>query len=495
MSFYTANWIKKLIAEDHAEVRKHIEGKGKDFRSYIDANLPFTLYLDIDNIRSTVLAKNTKFIEDLGNLLNLADNDILIKELDTAYKKVINLYIDSFVTISSAELENKLNELSLAFEQGSIKSSLNKLFKNTVSIAEIAKRNKSVLLIFPRFRTISDRFGNDFRSVFNYAAFSDLIDDTLGNSPRRIVTEYLKGNFGILQNIGHIEVDIISSIEGSSEVKRGLVSPRLLQALVELPSTVKPETLVRKFSKDTKQADTRIIIRKKFATKLVMELLIESGMMIGSLESQKSNLDKAKLEKAFGLGAHLSRRLLEDKDLLLNLVTSKSISQYIAESILSSIKTGKPTTPYNSSTTVSKSTKIVTDKVSLVLPKSVSSSSVPITRNSKKATIKPIAGLQVLLNARLFEQIKKNMGTGNETKVLNFRSGRLAESARVERLSQSREGMVSVFYNYMRNPYGTFSAGGAQERPTTRDPKTLISKSIREIGAAVVGNRMRAILV
>lgn len=103
--------------------------------------------------------------------------------------------------------------------------------------------------------------------------------------------------------------------------------------------------------------------------------------------------------------------------------------------------------------------------------------------------------LQAYLSARLAEQIKKNMGTGYDKKVLNYRTGRLAESATIERLSYSREGMVSVFYNYMRNPYGTFSAGGAQERPTTRDPKTLISKSIREIGAAVVGNRMRAILV
>lgn len=112
-----------------------------------------------------------------------------------------------------------------------------------------------------------------------------------------------------------------------------------------------------------------------------------------------------------------------------------------------------------------------------------------------RATVKPISGLQALLNARLFDQIKKNMGTGNETKVLNFRSGRLAESARVERLSQSRAGMVSAFYIYMRNPYGTFSEGGKQQYPRTRDPKTLISKSIREIGATMVGNRMRAVLV
>lgn len=495
MAFYTADWIKKLIAEDHKEVQKHIESKGKDFRSYIDATLPFTLYLDIDNIRKSVLTDNAKFIQDLGTLLQLPDNNLLIKELDTAYKKVINLYIESFVTISSQELENKLNELSLAFEQGGIKASLNKLFKNTVSITEIAKRNKSVLLVFPRFRTISDRFGNDFRSVFNYDAFSDLIDDRLDNSPRNIVKEYLKGNFGVLQNIGHVEVDVISSEDKSSKVKRGLVSPRLLQALVELPKDAKPEALVRKFSIDTKQAETRIIVRKKFTTKLVLEILIESGMMIGSLESQTTNLEKAKLEKAFGLGANLSRRLVEDKNLLLELVTSKSINQHLVDTIVSMIKTGKKIPEYASTSTITKRTNLVSDKVTIVLPnKPNSRGSIPRLKTIKSESGSTVS-LLALLNAKLFEQIRKNMGTGNETKVLNFRTGRLAESARVERISQSREGMVSAFYNYMRNPYGTFSEGGKQQYPRSRDPKILISKSIREIGATMVGNRMRAVLV
>lgn len=87
------------------------------------------------------------------------------------------------------------------------------------------------------------------------------------------------------------------------------------------------------------------------------------------------------------------------------------------------------------------------------------------------------------------------MGTGLAKNVLNYRSGRFAESATIDRISTSREGMISVFYNYMRNPYGTFSEGGKQQSPKTRDPKTLISKSIREIGASIVSNRMRAVLV
>ena len=103
--------------------------------------------------------------------------------------------------------------------------------------------------------------------------------------------------------------------------------------------------------------------------------------------------------------------------------------------------------------------------------------------------------LQRLLDASLVQQVKDNMGTGSRRDILNLRSGRFAESVRVERLSQSREGMITAFYNYMRNPYATFSQGGRQEFPKTRDPKLLIAKSIREIGATMVANRMRAVLV
>lgn len=114
---------------------------------------------------------------------------------------------------------------------------------------------------------------------------------------------------------------------------------------------------------------------------------------------------------------------------------------------------------------------------------------------TKNLPVASVASLEALLRSRLTLQIKKNMGTGNARNVLNYRTGRFAESAYIQRATISREGMVSVFYNYMRNPYATFSEGGKQQYPKTRDPKTLIAKSIREIGSTLVGNRMRAILI
>jgi hypothetical protein len=47
----------------------------------------------------------------------------------------------------------------------------------------------------------------------------------------------------------------------------------------------------------------------------------------------------------------------------------------------------------------------------------------------------------------------------------------------------------------MKNPYATFSEGGKQQNPKSRDPKLLIAKSIREIAQQQVGNRLRAVTI
>ncbi len=93
----------------------------------------------------------------------------------------------------------------------------------------------------------------------------------------------------------------------------------------------------------------------------------------------------------------------------------------------------------------------------------------------------------------LFARIRANMGTGNRRDILNYRSGRLANSATVERVSISKQGMVTAFYSYMRNPYATFSQGGKQQYPRSRDPKLLIGKSIREIASQLMITKLRAV--
>jgi hypothetical protein len=108
------------------------------------------------------------------------------------------------------------------------------------------------------------------------------------------------------------------------------------------------------------------------------------------------------------------------------------------------------------------------------------------------STSRSLTSLQSLINQHLQNVISANMGSGTEKRILNYRTGRFAESAKVESMSQSRQGMITAFYRYMKNPYQTFEPGFRQGSPKTRDPKLLISQSIREIAATRVGNQLRA---
>ena len=105
-----------------------------------------------------------------------------------------------------------------------------------------------------------------------------------------------------------------------------------------------------------------------------------------------------------------------------------------------------------------------------------------------------LASLQKLINENLTTTIERNMGTGDSKNILNYRTGRFANSAEVTKLVQGRTGMLTAYYTYMKYPYQTFEPGFAQGIPKSRDPKLLISKSIHQIAATHVANRMRAVL-
>lgn len=488
MAFYTADWIKQLIKEDAADFQKHINVKSNDFRSYIDANIPFVLYLDINKIKSEVLNPSNKFFIDLAKAIKLSDPNILIRELTKAYVAVINGFINNtrYLHISTEQLEERLNSFELSASTGNIKGTLSTLFNRTMVLDDLSQKNTRVVLMFPSFKTI--QFGPLFKKEFEKStAFSTVMDLDTGDTQDALIKKYVNSNFSVLQNIGHIEVDVMSS--ESKEVVRGLVSPRLLQALVEVP-TGSYSKVARRFSKETGQLNTRLVVRKLFTSKkLVLEILVKHGISIGTLESQDENLRKASKERAFDIGKNLTTRLLKDPTLIAKLVTSKSILQHVADTVINTIK-GKGTAPYSSTTSIQNTSKITKTKVSLSLPKAY-----PTTRNVVLPESLPIANLASILRARINLQVKENMGTGNAKNVLNYRTGRFAESATIDRLTMSKQGMVTVFYNYMRYPYATFSEGGEQQYPKTRDPKLLISKSIREIGAEIVGNRLRAVLV
>jgi hypothetical protein len=241
-----------------------------------------------------------------------------------------------------------------------------------------------------------------------------------------------------------------------------------------------------------------------FANKLeeVFQKISVAGSNISSviedlISKAETEQQKKYLKAVNELSMQFGQTLLETKG-------SDSILESVGTSISYTLKGKK--FPSKQSSKVSKNTK-----ASRPVYNKVASKQIKLSNNKKRTKVSSIksaslrnittgrfyslTSLQTLLDANLVQQIKQNMGDGSRRDILNLRSGRFAESVKVERLSQSREGMITAFYSYMKNPYATFSRGGQQERPYTRDPKLLIAKSIREIASQQVANRLRAVNV
>jgi|APGre2960657404_1045060.scaffolds.fasta_scaffold05758_5 hypothetical protein len=188
--------------------------------------------------------------------------------------------------------------------------------------------------------------------------------------------------------------------------------------------------------------------------------------------------------------------LLDDSSI--NTGASPSLSEYINDLLVENLKGNKSPRVVKTSTAKAKGT-VKTHallKTDAKLTGKTKSGGVKASANkaaTSNQTNLNLFTLTTLINSQLQDVISANMGSGNSKNVLNYRTGRFASTVQVERLTSSRDGFVTAFYSYMKNPYATFSANGRQSIPATRDPKLLISKSIREIAQQVVGSKLRAV--
>jgi len=92
-----------------------------------------------------------------------------------------------------------------------------------------------------------------------------------------------------------------------------------------------------------------------------------------------------------------------------------------------------------------------------------------------------------LINAKLTQQVAKNM----VAPALVYRTGRFANSVKVESITETKGGYPSFNFTYQRSPYDVFdrALGAPPWNTPTRDPNTLINKSIREVARDLVIGR------
>ena len=109
----------------------------------------------------------------------------------------------------------------------------------------------------------------------------------------------------------------------------------------------------------------------------------------------------------------------------------------------------------------------------------------PGSKSNDKEEARRIAKARLAIQAKLPAEIRRNMGRP----ALINRTGRFSNSVKLETLSASKAGMVGV-YSYMLKPYETFENTGKQKWPIAYNPKTLITKSIRNLAMGYAAGKL-----
>jgi hypothetical protein len=227
--------------------------------------------------------------------------------------------------------------------------------------------------------------------------------------------------------------------------------------------------------------------------KTLGDLFVIVTLHTSELNQQFSDQEKKIFADVKRKIALVANKALRDKFLIQNIEGSNTIAQDIKQGLVSILKPGKsklakhiPHTGKSEKEQINVDKKVTSGKVtSKVAATGTKTQAPPSSPN--------LPQLLLLINSQLQDVVSANMGDGNSRNVLNYRTGRFASTVKVEQLTNSKQGMITAFYSYMKNPYATFSSGGRQSTPKSRDPKLLISKSIREIAQQVVSNNLRAV--
>lgn len=474
-----------------------------DFRSVIDSGTPSFYIIDV---RKDVVAPIMVDYPQINptELTTLIQNSLRETAFDTSYADFKN-------TIEAAYIQVEKDLANLSAKQAThlqYRDAFRDLGQNMSKAFRSLDRKDT-----RGITRISDpeTMGQAGKEVYVGKSF-DLIQKNLNKSINTTVAKYLdldKFSYGKYMSAGHTAVKI-------SDKNFGTNTPATQEALFKLEMASRTQEVAFdkfKFQDDfVKQVplflEYSVDMTKDFSfAKVLLDINFTFVVpMPASANSASGTVERKAIEKLTdeyimpSLVDAMKSRLSWLKDVAVNLRSSPNLKEFfeaIGQEALSKGTTKTKQLQDWGKTGKKLIAKVAVPKVTKVkVPTKVAGSTTKgTTKAGDQANKVNLSNLQALLNTHLQDVVSANMGDGSSKNVLNYRTGRFASSVKVERLSQSREGMITAFYNYMRNPYGTFSEGGAQQSPRSRDPKLLISKSIREIAATSVANRLRAVLV
>lgn len=416
------------------------------------------------------------FIEYFTTVVSKHIDNILVGKVAEAKKKAKVREIVSFVDshINAGHLAGLLSsKAALAF--GGRVSNIGPLYRDIeVKFDTEGEFSELESQVASAIKLLLDADYLSSSIVGNHHLMVTATKEALGTSPR-FTTElqFSKDNQDagkILGSVGTKLNELIRIFSGVRTKQHNLTINDAYRGFISslLPVKNLVEDLAKKYKKDAKGQDVDLY-----------KSILSNSKTIGTLIESPGSISIKN-----GIIANINNIIKTGK--VLNKVTTRVSIKSSKPDPLNSVGLGLSKLFKDTSKALAKAQKDVNAKSALTKKPVV----LKTTSRPKVVSQSILPTLQVLLDANLTEQIKQNM----KKPALQNRTGRFAESVKVEKLSESRAGMISIFYNYMKNPYATFSKGGKQFS-TSREPKTLISKSIREIASQLVGNRLRSISI
>ena len=249
------------------------------------------------------------------------------------------------------------------------------------------------------------------------------------------------------------------------------------------------QKLVMRGSLDTKQAaDNASTYDKAIKEEAIAFLEDEDGEM--ALEIMK-RLKKASPKDWKGIGPAKMQTLWADSpgpiEKLDKLGKAKVIEKFLKQVKTKPdlrLKVNKKLLKEAYKKTPSKKVKAKTKKGYRSNTKTSMAARAAVSRVQQKAGKNPLA-LRNMLNELLPVAVAQNM----QSPALNYRTGRFANSVRVDNVTQGpRGGNTMIDATYMTNPYETFAPGGDKYTPQ-RNPERLIRRTLREVATGIIGSK------
>lgn len=489
--------LSKAISRGQAELNEQIRASSPNFY-LVDPELLATEYINyvIANPKE-VLCKNPAKLTETGKaelqelfrkILNLNFKPIKIDEVITTLD---NIYQSSITDISKASSRSR--KIYIEFQRIAAKAGeASRKYLNSIGVRKVVDAENFVNNLDNRIAIIAPTFNIAVKNVNEklQGAISGSSSFLKKYGISNINAIYIgnivhSGHVGIYSNSGLLGINMPSAVIASAVSNRGDEIERAignLQLHIDNGIKVSP--------KYTQYAGMLLDLQMNFTVSMSSTI---NSKVLGPLEQRAirsvvDNITNDALKEA------LSRQISEEslRQVFTEVVASPNLLEYLSESLAATLSGKKINTVAHSRKEIGTPEKIVSSIITNGIKGRVGKISAPTKQRAairnKQGQFTSLINLQALINNVLTSQIKSNM----RKPALQNRTGRFAESVKVERMSQSREGMVTAFYSYMKYPYATFSKGGKQYTPT-REPKILISKSIREIASTMVGNRLRAV--